>query len=107
MPRSLKSLVAPSPRALRAITGGIPLTSDVIEADRYGRSVTRCALPDGSDRVGTIVAQGQARYWPRFSAGIYNACEGAEAAPGKWSRFAANYVVNPCRFWWRATRRSG
>ena len=61
--------------ALRAILAGRTLACEVMDTDRYGREVIRCALPDGTDPACTLVAQGHARDWPRYSGGFYRACE--------------------------------
>lgn len=61
--------------ALSAILADQPLTCEVLDTDRYGRAVVRCTLPDGTDPACTLVTQGHARDWPRFSGGVYSACE--------------------------------
>jgi endonuclease YncB( thermonuclease family) len=62
-------------RALRQIIGRDRLTCDVLDVDRYGRPVVHCTLPDGSDPSCTLVSQGHAQDWPKYSGGHYAACE--------------------------------
>lgn len=65
---------AEATKALRAIIGGQALDCDVLDVDRYDRPVVRCTLPDGSDPSCTLVAQGFAADWPKYSGGYYAAC---------------------------------
>lgn len=62
-------------RALRSIVTGKSLICDVLDVDRYQRPVVRCTLPDGSDPSCTLVAQGHAEDWPKYSKGHYAACD--------------------------------
>lgn len=62
-------------RALREIIGDQPLTCEPINVDPYDRLVVRCTLPDGSDPACTLVSQGHARDWPRYSGGFYSTCK--------------------------------
>ena len=61
-------------RALIAIIDGNPLTCEKVDVDRYGRTVARCDLPDGTDIACALVASGHAKDWPRYSAGHYADC---------------------------------
>lgn len=59
---------------LRALIAGQPLSCEMIERDRYGRRVMRCALPDRTDLACAMVAAGHARDWPKYSGGAYSGC---------------------------------
>ena len=61
--------------ALVRITAGQDLRCIVTGADRYGRIVARCRLPDGRDPACEMVREGFARDWPRYSGGHYAACD--------------------------------
>lgn len=43
--------------------------------DRYGRTVAICLNAQGADLACTMVAQGLARDWPRYSGGYYRSCQ--------------------------------
>jgi endonuclease YncB( thermonuclease family) len=47
-------------KALRALIGRSPLTCDYHRADRYGRPLVTCGLPDGRDTGAVLVADGMA-----------------------------------------------
>ena len=61
-------------RALRRVTNGQKLTCEPVGADSYRRILARCATPDGRDIACTMVRQGFARDWPKFSGGYYADC---------------------------------
>jgi endonuclease YncB( thermonuclease family) len=50
------------------------LTCDVIDVDRYGRTVIRCDAPGTGDIACALVNQGHATDWPRYSGGRYAGC---------------------------------
>ncbi|SEN94776.1 nuclease homologue [Gemmobacter aquatilis] len=67
----------PASRAyLRALIDGQPVACDPRNADRYGRTVATCHLPDGRDLACEMVRAGMAHDWPRYSKGAYARCEG-------------------------------
>ena len=59
---------------LRGMIAGKRLFCEMIERDRYGRRVMRCALPGGADLACQMVAAGHAQDWPRYSGGAYTQC---------------------------------
>ena len=61
-------------RHLERLTAGQVLTCMPVDTDRYGRTVARCALPDGTDIACAMVAAGRARDWPKYSGGYYSEC---------------------------------
>ena len=50
---------------------GQRITCRVIEADRYGRSVARCFLPDGREINRMMIESQTAREYRHFSKGFY------------------------------------
>ncbi|AXC50025.1 thermonuclease family protein [Paracoccus suum] len=71
-----------SSAAMAALIDGKVLACDDRGPDRYGRTVSRCVLPDGRDIACVMVAAGQAKDWPRYSKGAYAACNGSRP-PGR------------------------
>ena len=61
-------------RALQRVTGGKRLNCEPVDTDRYGRTVARCLLPDGTDIACAMVYLGHARDWPKYSGGYYAQC---------------------------------
>ena len=43
--------------------------------DQYGRSAVQCINAKGADLACTLVDQGAAQDWPRFSGGYYASCD--------------------------------
>ena len=60
--------------ALKSITKGQDLSCRVKGADRYGRIVARCDLPNGKDIACLMVQFGHASDWPKYSKGYYAKC---------------------------------
>ncbi len=90
--------------ALRQIVGRRTLECEVREVDRHGRSVAVCRV-QGRDVGATMVEQGWAREWPRYSCGAYaNQEAGArQAQSGVWRAECPtlwgnrNYSADRCR----------
>lgn len=78
-------------KAMRELARAGPIDCEVRDVDRYGRSVARCSLTvgrhAGADLAATLVAQGWALDYPRYSRRYYAAAEaGAQAGQlGMWS----------------------
>lgn len=62
--------------AMTALIGGQDLACEIMDRDRYGRDVVRCAIDGGTDIACAMVLAGHARDWPRYSGGYYAGCEG-------------------------------
>ena len=60
--------------AMLGLVAGHPLACEDLGLDRYGRTVARCFLADGTDLACAMVAAGQARDWPKYSGGAYAGC---------------------------------
>lgn len=54
---------------LVSICKGQHVRAEITHHDRYGRTVARCYLPDGSDLSAKMVTLGLAIDWPKFSGG--------------------------------------
>jgi endonuclease YncB( thermonuclease family) len=61
--------------ALVAIIDGQPLSCDVMDIDRYDRTVARCDLPDGRDLSCAMIGAGAAKEWVKYSRGAYTGCK--------------------------------
>lgn len=74
--------------ALKAALGGAVPLCQVIERDRFGRSVAWCSA-NGHDLAARMVAEGWALDWPRYSGGAYDAQQEAakQAGRGLWAGF--------------------
>ncbi|MFC0339793.1 thermonuclease family protein [Paracoccus niistensis] len=58
-------------RALAALIDGQTLACDLMDVDRYGRPVVRCATATVADLSCEMVRQGHAKDWPQYSRGAY------------------------------------
>lgn len=63
--------------ALAALADGRPIACELMDVDRYGRPVVRCATPEIPDLSCAMVRQGHAEDWPRYSRGTYANCAAA------------------------------
>ncbi|MCV6825533.1 MULTISPECIES: thermonuclease family protein [Halocynthiibacter] len=61
--------------ALVKMCKGQEIRAELVEADAYGRTVAKCALPDGRDLSAEMVKQGLAIDWAKFSGGKYKPLE--------------------------------
>lgn len=82
---------------LRRMISGRALSCDMIERDRYGRRVMRCALPNGTDIACKLLRSGHVVEWLKYSGGYYRRCAGSIAAdrPVPKPRLAEAAAVRP------------
>ena len=68
-----------------ALRGAVPRCESV-NRDQHGRTIARCSVA-GDDLAGSLVRQGWALDWPRYSGGAYAADQDAakSARRGMWS----------------------
>jgi endonuclease YncB( thermonuclease family) len=72
-----------SAKYLRKIVAGQPLSCEVRDRDRYGRTVAICRLPDGRDIGAEMVSGGMALAYRQYGGSMY---DGAEAEAKKFAR---------------------
>ncbi|MEL7049634.1 MAG: thermonuclease family protein [Pseudomonadota bacterium] len=48
------------------------ITCEIMDVDRYGRTVSRCKTPDGSDLSAEMIRSGTAKEYIRFTKGYYS-----------------------------------
>jgi endonuclease YncB( thermonuclease family) len=61
--------------AMVKLCKGQVISAEVTDTDDHGRTVAKCALPDGRDLSAELVKLGLAIDWPKFSGGIYRHLE--------------------------------
>lgn len=54
------------------ITQGQPVTCQIVDRDRYGRTVARCFLPDGREINRQMIESRKAKEYRLFSKGFYS-----------------------------------
>lgn len=70
--------------ALVTLCKGQAVRAEISAKDAHGRTVARCFLPDGRDLSAEMVKQGLALDWPKFSGGMYQTFEVADARRRMW-----------------------
>ncbi|MEL6324292.1 MAG: thermonuclease family protein [Pseudomonadota bacterium] len=61
--------------ALARLAYGKTITCQIMDQDRYGRTVGRCILPDGRDIARILVEDLHAVEYCRYSKGFYGTCD--------------------------------
>jgi endonuclease YncB( thermonuclease family)/predicted RNA-binding Zn-ribbon protein involved in translation (DUF1610 family) len=69
---------------LRKLCAGQKVNAEILEKDDHGRAVAICRLDDGRDLSAEMVKLGLAIDWPKFSGGIYQRFETADARKKLW-----------------------
>ena len=70
--------------ALVSLCKGQPVRAEILETDKYGRTVAKCTLEDGRDISEEMVKLGLALDWPKYSGGVYRRFERADARRKLW-----------------------
>ena len=65
--------------ALQQLCAGQKVNAEILEKDDHGRAVALCRLDDGRDLSAEMVKQGLAIDWPKYSGGVYERFETADA----------------------------
>lgn len=61
-------------KSLAQLIDGKSVACDLMDVDRYGRPVVRCATSDTPDIACELVKRGAATDWPKYSSGAYDGC---------------------------------
>ena len=64
-----------SSRALRQLAGDQKIRCQIVNTDRYGRTVARCWNLSGKELSSQMIVLGAATEWCRYSKGIYGTCQ--------------------------------
>ncbi len=59
-------------RALKNLAHGAQIHCNILDVDRYGRTVGRCFLPDGRDLSKAMIESKTAKEYTRFTRGYYS-----------------------------------
>ena len=70
-PEKQKSGFNAATEQLKRLSLGEKVTCQVIDKDRYGRTVARCFLSDGQEINAAMIASGTATEYKRFTKGFY------------------------------------
>ncbi|QDC11653.1 hypothetical protein FHY55_15510 [Oceanicola sp. D3] len=70
--------------ALVKLCKGKLIRAEITDIDHHGRTVAKCALPDGRDLSEEMVKIGMAIDWPKFSGGKYQSFEPPDVRKKLW-----------------------